>query len=166
MVPWSSSWRPENIICNMASGSLIGQSFIDLVSATWWTVKVNERSWFRASVLTAMTLIPVKNHLLPQRWTKLNTIRIRNEREEPVLRYTSIRALLRPGPFVWKRFVKPVSIQNKNLQEEALFHTISLSYTYRHWPVIFVKKKVGKPLTFKNNNFQKQSLVFHDFSFL
>jgi len=27
-------WRPENIICNMASGSLIGQSIFDPVSAT------------------------------------------------------------------------------------------------------------------------------------
>jgi len=27
-------WRPENIICNMASGSLIGLSIFDLVSAT------------------------------------------------------------------------------------------------------------------------------------
>jgi len=44
-------WRPENIICNMASGSLIGQSIFDLVSATWWTVKVDGRSSFRASVL-------------------------------------------------------------------------------------------------------------------
>jgi len=27
-------WRPENIICNMTSASLIGQSINDLVSAT------------------------------------------------------------------------------------------------------------------------------------
>jgi len=27
-------WRPENIICNMASGLLIGQSIFDPVSAT------------------------------------------------------------------------------------------------------------------------------------
>jgi len=43
-------WRPENIICNMASASLIGQPIFDLFSATWWTVKVAERSSFRAIV--------------------------------------------------------------------------------------------------------------------
>jgi len=41
-------WRPENNICNMASGSLIGQSIFDLVSAGWRTVKVNERPSLRA----------------------------------------------------------------------------------------------------------------------
>jgi len=39
-------WRPENIICNMASGSLIGQSIFDLVSATNLEAKVGRRLSF------------------------------------------------------------------------------------------------------------------------
>jgi len=41
-------WRPENIICNMASGSLIGQSIFDLVSDTNLEAKVGRRSSFGA----------------------------------------------------------------------------------------------------------------------
>jgi len=41
-------WRPETIICNMASGSLIGKSIFDLVSATNLEAKVGRRSSFGA----------------------------------------------------------------------------------------------------------------------
>jgi len=49
-------WRSENIICNMASGSLIGSIF-DLVSAT--TVKVDGRSSFSAWGCTVIELTSV-----------------------------------------------------------------------------------------------------------
>jgi len=42
-----SNMASRERFCNMASGWLIGQSINDLASATWWAVKLNERSLFR-----------------------------------------------------------------------------------------------------------------------
>jgi len=55
-------WCPENIICNMASGLLIGQFIFDLVSAPWWTVKVDERSSFRAIACKRTAVQPFLIH--------------------------------------------------------------------------------------------------------
>jgi len=60
-------WRPENIICNMASGSLTGRSWDDLVSAIPIII-VGRMSLFRAYVIVITIIVLKLAHELNVPW--------------------------------------------------------------------------------------------------
>jgi len=67
IVQFTLIWRPENIICNMASGSLIGQSNNCLSLSLLLSSTFDERSSFRTLARFDLIIIIIISSLIKQR---------------------------------------------------------------------------------------------------